>query len=118
MSQKEVEKLGQLFRKIDINHDGYISVDELKLALSDEGNWFEMKELKQLMDSIDVDKNGKINYTQFLASSLEKDELFKIENLKKMFKLLDKDGNGQIDRNELKNLFNDNAIDQINGKSL
>ena len=35
-----------------------------------------------------------------------------------MFKLLDKDGNGEIDRSELKNLFNDNAIDNINGKSI
>lgn len=110
MSEKDVEKLGELFRKIDANHDGFISIDELKLALSDEGNWFEMKELKQLMDSIDVDKNGKINYTEFLASSLEKEELFKTENLKKMFKLLDKDGNGEIDRNELRTLFSNNSI--------
>ena len=70
------------------------------------------------MDSIDVDKNGKINYTEFLASSLDKDELFKTDNLKKMFKLLDKDGNGKIERSELQNLFTDNAIDSINGKSL
>lgn len=63
MSEKDVEKLGEVFRKIDANHDGFISIEELKAALSDEGNWFEMKELKQLMDSIDVDKNGKINYT-------------------------------------------------------
>ena len=41
-----------------------------------------------------------------------------MDNLKKMFKLLDKDGNGEIDREELKTLFNDNAIDNINGKSL
>jgi len=63
MSEKEVEKLGQLFRKIDINHDGYITIDELKIALADESGWIEMRELKQIMDSIDVDKNGKINYT-------------------------------------------------------
>ena len=63
MSEKEVEKLWQLFRKIDINHDGYITIDELKIALADESGWIEMRELKQLMGSIDVDKNGKINYT-------------------------------------------------------
>lgn len=70
------------------------------------------------MESIDVDKNGKINYTEFLASSLQKEELFKVDNLKKMFKLLDKDGNGTIDKSELMHMFSDNAIDEINGKSL
>jgi Ca2+-binding EF-hand superfamily protein len=35
MSEKDVEKLGQLFRKIDANHDGFISVEELRAALAD-----------------------------------------------------------------------------------
>lgn len=83
-----------MFRKIDVNHDGFISIDELKLALSDENSWIEMKELKNLLDQIDVDKNGKINYTEFLASSISQEELFTPSNLAKMFKLLDKDGNG------------------------
>ncbi len=72
MSEKDVQRLGELFRKIDINHDGFISIDELKTALSDETAWVELKDLKALMDSIDVDKNGRINYTEFLASSLAK----------------------------------------------
>lgn len=98
MSEKEVERLGELFRKIDVNHDGFISIDELKLTLSDESAWVDMKELKALMDSIDVDKNGRINYTEFLASSLAKEDLFTTSNILKLFKLLDKDGNGSIDR--------------------
>lgn len=63
MSEKEVEKLGELFRKIDLNHDGFIEIYELKAALANESNFLELKELRALMDSIDVDKNGRINYT-------------------------------------------------------
>ena len=63
MSEKDVEKLGQLFRKIDINHDGFIEIDELRQALASEQSALEMKDLKALMESIDVDYNGKINYT-------------------------------------------------------
>lgn len=74
MSEKEVDKLGQLFRKVDVNHDGYITVNELKVALGEDNEWAQIKEL---IDSIDVDKNGRINYTEFLASSLEKDILFR-----------------------------------------
>lgn len=77
-----------------------------------------MKELKALMDSIDVDKNGRINYTEFLASSLAKEDLFTSNNILKLFKLLDKDGNGSIDREELKALFADQNVEQLNGKSI
>ena len=70
------------------------------------------------MDSIDIDKNGRINYTEFLASSLAKEDLFTTSNINKLFKLLDKDGNGQIDKEELKTLFSDSNVEQINGKSV
>lgn len=70
------------------------------------------------MDSIDIDKNGRINYTEFLASTLAKEDLFTTSNISKLFKLLDKDGNGQIDKEELKSLFIDSNVDQINGKSV
>lgn len=105
-----MEKLGQLFRKIDVNHDGYIEIEELKIALGDESSWIEMKELKNLMDSIDIDKNGRINYTEFLACSLSKDELFSTANMLKMFKLLDKDGSGEIDKGEMAKIFAENNI--------
>jgi Ca2+-binding EF-hand superfamily protein len=59
-----VEKLGELFRKIDLNHDGFIEIYELKAALADDSsNFLQLKELKALMDSIDIDRNGRINYT-------------------------------------------------------
>ena len=38
LSEKEVENLGKLFTQMDLNHDGEISIDELKLALKDEKN--------------------------------------------------------------------------------
>jgi calcium-dependent protein kinase len=90
-----VEKLGELFRKIDLNHDGFIEIYELKAALAEgSANFLWLKELKVLIDSVDIDKNGKINYTEFLASSLAKEDLFTTSNISKLFKLLDKDGNG------------------------
>ena len=70
------------------------------------------------MNSIDVDKNGKLNYTEFLASSLAKEDLFTTSNILKLFKLLDKDGNGTIDRSELKALFEDQGMENINGKGI
>jgi Ca2+-binding EF-hand superfamily protein len=69
--------LGKLFKQIDLNHDGEISIEELKIALSDEKNKSSLQELKEIMESIDTDNNGKLNYTEFLAFAMEKDKLFK-----------------------------------------
>ena len=88
------------------------------MALADESAWFDLKELKGLMDSIDVDKNGKLNYTESLASSLAKEDLFTTNNILKLFRLLDRDGNGSIDRKELQALFEDQGMDNINGKGI
>lgn len=63
LSEKEIENLGNLFRQIDLNHDGEISIEELKAALKDEKNMPSIKELAAVMESIDTDKNGQINYT-------------------------------------------------------
>ena len=32
LSDKEIEKLSALFRKIDLNHDGFLSVEEIQKA--------------------------------------------------------------------------------------
>lgn len=69
--------MGKLFKQIDLNHDGEISIEELKIALSDEKNKSSLQELKEIMESIDTDKNGKLNYTEFLAFAMEKEKLFK-----------------------------------------
>ena len=68
--------MGNLFRQIDLNHDGEISIEELKTALKDEKNQPSLKELSAVMGSIDTDKNGRINYTEFLASCMDQSKLF------------------------------------------
>ena len=36
LSERDVEQLGILFKKIDTNHDGYLSYDEIKVALENQ----------------------------------------------------------------------------------
>lgn len=90
--------MGKLFKSIDLNHDGEISLEELKIALSDEKNKSTLQELKEVLESMDTGLHGKINYTEFLAFAMEKDKLFKEENIKSVFRMLDKDGNGFVER--------------------
>ena len=113
LSEKDIERLGELFKQVDINHDGYITVEELKVALENQKEKTSLIELRSLMDYIDTDKNGKINYTEFVASCLDNSLIYKEENLKMGFKMLDKDGNGVVSSQELKEViaqFGQNTI--------
>lgn len=117
--------MGNLFRQIDLNHDGEISIEELKIALKDEKSLPSIKELANIMESIDTDKNGRINYNEFLASCMDSTKLFTEEHIRQLFKKIDTDGNGYVERKELLDLLTStpfstlgNGMSSLNGKSV
>ncbi len=71
-----MEKLGNIFKQIDKDKNGTISIEELKHALDTEKDSSVLHQLKEMMDSIDTDKDGTINYTEFLASVMDKEHIF------------------------------------------
>ncbi len=62
LPEKDIHHLGQLFAQIDTNSDGYLTVDELKVALDKQQEVTNYVELSSIIDHIDTDRNGKINY--------------------------------------------------------
>ena len=62
LPEKDIHQLGQLFAQIDTNSDGYLTVDELKVALDKQQEVTNYVELASIIDHIDTDRNGKINY--------------------------------------------------------
>ena len=50
-----------LFRKLDKNSDGYITLRELKSAMK---NDIDSEEIESIVKGIDTDQNGAINYLQ------------------------------------------------------
>ena len=93
-----------MFKDLDENHDGYISVEELEHYMKRNASknlGINLEELKNIIDCIDTDKNGKINYNEFIASTLGDQLVSSKDNLKNVFSMMDKDGNGFIDQDEL-----------------
>lgn len=76
---------------MDKNGDGCLSLDELKIGLSDIKNG---DEILALMQAADTDHNGTINYTgmilfltsiEFIAATLDAHVFMREENLRTAF---------------------------------
>ena len=108
LPEKDIHHLGILFEQIDTNSDGYLTVDELQVALEKQHENTNLAELKKVMDYIDTDKNGKINYSEFLACCLESSLLQTEMYLEFIFKELDQDKSGKISADEIRRIFTEN----------
>lgn len=101
LAPDELAGLKQLFRSIDADDSGTITVEEMRRALGTWGHKISEVELQSLMAIADVDGDGLIDYNEFVASTLHLSKLEKEEVLQKAFKQLDKDGSGTISTEEL-----------------
>lgn len=77
MTAMETENLERMFKVLDENNDGYLSIEELNKYLDQNKeslNKVTATEMKNLLQLIDT-KDGRINYTQFLASTITQQAL-------------------------------------------
>ena len=98
---KEIEPQTHLFKYVDKNNDGYLSVDEIEKVLNKQGIKPSYQELHSTLKSMDMDKNGKINFNEFVASMLPDDYCLRKDYLDYIFRYFDKDCNGKIGKQEL-----------------
>jgi len=66
-TRKQLKQYEQMFKKYDINHDGFICIDELKLMMEKLGAPQTHLALKQMIREVDEDRDGKINLREFLS---------------------------------------------------
>ncbi|XP_055885192.1 EF-hand calcium-binding domain-containing protein 7-like isoform X8 [Biomphalaria glabrata] len=58
------EELLKAFHKIDLNGDGYISLDELYKIMTTKGEKMSKDEVKDIIDEVDENKDGKLDYKE------------------------------------------------------
>ncbi|KAI3706667.1 hypothetical protein L6452_24564 [Arctium lappa] len=61
------EHLHKAFNFFDKDHNGYIEVEELRQALSEEGDDTNEDAINVIMHDVDTDKDGRISYEEFAA---------------------------------------------------
>ncbi|XP_044735198.1 programmed cell death protein 6-like [Chrysoperla carnea] len=89
--------LWDIFQRVDTDRSGYISQDELQVALSN-GTWtpFNPETVRLMIGMFDRQNRGQVSFEDFAA-------LWKyVTDWQNCFRSFDSDNSGNIDRNEMK----------------
>ncbi|KAK4763071.1 hypothetical protein SAY86_008839 [Trapa natans] len=101
LSEEEIRGLKEMFKGIDADNNGTITLDELKQGLSQQGTKLSEHEVKQLMEAADADGNGIIDYEEFITATMHMNRMDREEHLYTAFQYFDKDNSGYITTEEL-----------------
>ncbi|KAL9399795.1 hypothetical protein Peur_008756 [Populus x canadensis] len=101
LSEEEIAGLKEMFKMIDADNSGHITLEELKTGLEKVGANTKDSEIAGLMQAADVDNNGTIDYGEFVAAMLHLNKIEKEDHLYAAFSYFDQDGSGYITKDEL-----------------
>ncbi|KAF4358742.1 hypothetical protein CsatB_000439 [Cannabis sativa] len=112
LSTEEVEDVKELFRKMDTDNDGIVSIEELKSGLKNFGSQLAESEVQTLIEAVDANGKGTLDCGEFVAVFLHLQRMANDEHLRKAFSYFDRDGNNYIEPDELRDaLMEDGAED-------
>ena len=66
--EDKTAKLRKKFDELDLNNDGYLSSEELKLAMEQIGFEMDKDALEIMMKMADTNGDGKIDYKEFVEN--------------------------------------------------
>ncbi|KAG2640068.1 calcium-dependent protein kinase 17-like [Panicum virgatum] len=101
LSEDEIAGLREMFKMLDTDNSGQITLEELKSGLKRVGANLKDSEIVTLMEAADIDNSGSIDYGEFLAATLHLNKVEREDNLFAAFSYFDKDGSGYITHDEL-----------------
>ncbi|ESR59549.1 hypothetical protein CICLE_v10014854mg [Citrus x clementina] len=105
LSEEEIMGLKEMFKSIDTDNSGTITLEELKQGLAKQGTKLSEYEAKQLMEAADADGNGTIDYHEFITATMHLNRMDREEHLYTAFQHFDKDNSGFITTEELEQVL-------------
>ena len=77
ISKEKEQELLKIFKVIDSNNDGEITLEELREGYNEFMNdgLFSDEIVEDILDKIDLDKNGVINYSEFITAAADLGEM-------------------------------------------
>ena len=111
---QEINELKTVFKQLDINNDGKLTVNELKNGFKIYyGKIVSDIEMNHLMENIDGDADGFISYEEFLRVTVNTKKLLEEKNLLCAFERFDLDGDGKLSKDELSKVLYGSDIEYI-----
>ncbi|KAJ1274051.1 hypothetical protein BS78_05G033400 [Paspalum vaginatum] len=110
LSEEEITGLKEMFKNIDKDNSGTITLEELKHGLAKHGTKLSDGEIQQLMEAADADGNGLIDYDEFVTATVHMNKLDREEHLYTAFQYFDKDNSGYITREELEQALKEQGL--------
>ncbi|KAK4371731.1 hypothetical protein RND71_007115 [Anisodus tanguticus] len=101
LSAEEIAGLKEMFKMIDTDNSGSITLEELKKGLEKVGANLKDSEITSLMQAADIDNSGTIDYGEFIAAMLHLNKIHKEDHMYAAFLYFDQDGSGYITKDEL-----------------
>ncbi|CAL0317540.1 unnamed protein product [Lupinus luteus] len=101
LSEEEIMGLKQMFKGMDTDNSGTITIEELKQGLAKQGTKLSEQEVKQLMEAADADGNGIIDYDEFITATMHMNRMNRADHVYTAFQYFDKDNSGYITIEEL-----------------
>jgi calcium-dependent protein kinase len=101
LNQEEVEGLMEMFKSIDKDGNGTVTVQELQEGLKEKGYNMAKEKVEELVNSIDVNGDRVLDYSEFIAATLQLHKATREDNMVKLFQYFDKDESGYISKREL-----------------
>ena len=66
------DQIPETFRVFDKDGDGFLSADELKQVMGNNGEKLTDDEVEELIKEADIDNDGQINYEEFVTLLMPK----------------------------------------------
>ncbi|XP_044510463.1 calcium-dependent protein kinase 20-like [Mangifera indica] len=111
LSEDEIAGLKEMFKMIDTDNSGQITLEELKKGLERVGANLKDADIINLMEAADIDNSGTMDYKEFTAAMLHLNKIQREDHLFAAFSYFDKDGSGYITLDELQQACQQFGID-------
>ena len=98
LPEEKLSEIQDMFKRVDKNNDGIISLDELRTVLETIFKHLPSHRIDKMLTDADRDKDGQISYEEFYRVLKRKS---KKNKLLKAFKTFDTNGDGKISLEEL-----------------